>query len=372
MKDYLTGPIGNPAQITERRGNAVQPSSTAKFFLMVFCGILLGCCPLVRGQTNDPNTQALAREVATRGWIVFGAKTERGDWDLFLMRPDGSALRNITQTPDFNEGLPRFSADGRRLLYRRLPRGESFDNNRHGSQGALVFARADGSESKVFGKAGEYPWASWSPDGNSIACLSPKGIDLIDLTTKNTTKHLDRKGFFQQITWSPDGRWLSGVANSFDTGWAVARMELATGTINAACTVDCCTPDWFPDSRNIVYSWRPPGQKVNKGYGWTRLYMAKADGSERRLLYAEPGRHVYGGCVSPDAKYVLFTGNKEEDGDPENNGAPMGLMRLADAPIIRGNDDALRQQFPGARTDPVLQLPNGWEPHWTMTELKPQ
>ena len=49
--------------------------------------------------------------------------------------------------------------------------------------------------------------------------------------------------------------------------------------------------------------------------------MADGAGNERRLVFAEDGRHIYGGCVSPDGNYVLFTGNKEEDGDPTNAGA---------------------------------------------------
>jgi len=31
--------------------------------------------------------------------------------------------------------------------------------------------------------------------------------------------------------------------------------------------------------------------------------------AERGLVYGEDGRHVYGGCISPDGKFVLFTGN---------------------------------------------------------------
>jgi len=59
--------------------------------------------------------------------------------------------------------------------------------------------------------------------------------------------------------------------------------------------------------------------------------MAAADGRSPQLVYGEDGRHVYGGHVSPDGRYVVFTGNLEEDGDPGRAGAPMGLMRLADA-----------------------------------------
>jgi Tol biopolymer transport system component len=273
------------------------------------------------------------------------------------MRPDGTDRRNLTNTPGYNEGLARYSPDGRKILYRRLPRSERFDNNRHGLQGELVLANADGSNPEVLGKDGEYPWASWSPDGTRIACLQAAGIRFVDLATRRVTGTLRRQGFYQQMTWSPDGRWLCGVANNFDTSWSVARMDAVTGAVNAVSTADCCTPDWFPDSRALIYS-RRPGK-------WTQLWRASADGRERRLVYAEEGRHVYGGCVSPDGRYVLFTGNKEEDGDPKNAGAPMGLMRVQDAPVVGGHSPSLRREHPEAKDGPVLVLPPGWEPHWT-------
>ena len=111
------------------------------------------------------------------------------------------------------------------------------------------------------------------------------------------------------------------------------------------------------------------GQKANNGYGWTQLWMADAEGKSRQLVYGEDGRHVYGGNVSPDGKYVLFTGNLQEDGDPGNAGAPMGLMRLSDAPIIGGESKELRALHPKVNNGPVLPLPAGWEPCWTLAEL---
>jgi Tol biopolymer transport system component len=343
-----------------------------KSYLVAFAVVaVLSAPPQLPAGPPDPSVRQLANEVQSLGWIVFSAKSDKGDWDLFLCRPDGSALENLTRTPDYGEIAPQFSRDGRRLLYRRLPRGEAVDGNQYGTQGELVLANSGGSGAKAFGKAGEYPWASWSPDGKQLACLSLKGVTFVEIATRRVVRRLERKGFFQQLTWSPDGKWLVGVANSFGTGWSVARMDAASGAVNAVSRVDCCTPDWFPDGRRVIFSNRPLGQTTNKGYGWTQLWLADADGNSRRLVYGEDGRHVYGGQISPDGKYVLFTGNVQENGDPGNSGAPMGLVRLADAPIIVGQSPALRAAHPDAKQGPVLTLPAGWEPCWTAAEIRP-
>ncbi len=346
--------------------------------LVVACVVVVACKaasaqqqaqPFLQSVSGEASAQTLAEEVRDKGRLLFCARSDAGDWDLFVCRPDGSDLHNVTRTPQYNEAAPQFSRDGRRLLYRRLPRDEEIDGNLYGAQGQLVVAGSDGTSPEVFGAGGQYPWASWSPDGGQLACLSIEGISIVDIASRQSIRTLERKGFFQQLTWSPDGKWLSGVANSFGTGWSVACMNLATGAAHAVSRVDCCTPDWFPDSRWLIFSNRPPNQKGNAGYGWTQLWMADATGEHRRLVYGEDGRHVYGGHVSPDGKYVLFTGNLREDGDPGRAGAPMGLMRLADAPIIPAESKDLRVLYPDAKSGPVLSLPVGWEPCWAFAEI---
>lgn len=311
----------------------------------------------------------LAEEVRGKGWIVWSARSEGGDWDLFRMRPDGSQCQPLTRTSEWSEAAPQFSSDGARLLYRRLKREETISGNRYGEQGALMVANGDGTDERVLASEGGLPWASWSPDGREIASLSLKGVAFVEVASGRVRTTLPRQGFFQQLIWSPDGRSLCGVANSFGTGWSVARVDVATGKATPVSQIDCCTPDWFPDSRRLIFSNRPPGQKGNSGQGWTQLWMAEADGSHRQLVYGEDGRHVYGGHVSPDGKYVIFTGNPQEDGDPEHGGAPMALMRIEDAPIVGGDSPDLRKLHPTARNGPVLSLPNGWEPCWTYREI---
>ena len=349
------------------------PGPIACLALLLACGLPPGAAlldpPAPAGKASAEAVAQLALEVRGMGWIVYSARTSDGDWDLFACHPDGSGARNITHTPAANEVSPQFSRDGRKLLYRRLARGESVDGNVYGTQGELVLAAADGSSPAPLGKVGEFPWATWGPDGRQVVCLSLKGISFVDLDTRKVARTLPRKGFFQQLTWSPDGQWLVGVANSFGTSWSIARMDAQTGAANAVSRVDCCTPDWYPDGRSVIFSNRPLPQTGNHGYGWTQLWTADAEGKERRLVYAEDGRHVYGGQVSPDGRYVLFTGNMEENGDPGHSGAPMGLIRLADAPIIVGDYAELRKDHPEAKAGPALVLPAGWEPCWTSAEI---
>lgn len=326
---------------------------------------------------QDPRVSRLARDVHNKGWIVYSARTEQGDWDLFLVRPDGSHRHNLTNTPTVHELGGRFSPDGKKILYRRIARDARIRQDGWGSLGELVISNADGSNAVAIGAAGEFAWASWSPDGRQVVCLSKAGVEFVDLATRKVIRRIDRKGIFQQLTWSPDGRWLSGTANSFGDAWTVVRMNAVTGEVNPVVKFQNCTPDWFPDSKRLIYSSRPAGQPVLDGgkaaqavnqkpeYGWTQLWMAEADGSARTLVYGEDSRHIYGGAISPDGKYVLFTRSPTDGG---MDTAMLSLMRLSDAPAIGRQSQALRKLYPNAKNATILDLGFGWEPHWTAAE----
>jgi Tol biopolymer transport system component len=326
----------------------------------------LGCaCAAVTAASAEP--EALATEVRPLGWIAFSARSPKGDWEIYAMRPDGSDKRNLSNSPDTEDFYPLFSRDGLQLLYRSMPRGQTVSGNDYGRQGRLMLARANGAEAHAVGGDGEFTWATWSPDGRQILTLQPKGFAIVDLASKQVVRTFPRGGFYQQPTWSPDGTALVGVSNGFNTGWSIARMELATLRANAVSVADCCTPDWSANGERIVFSRRRPHAGENGGYGWTELWQARPDGQGAALVYAEDGRHLYGSHVSPDGRYVLFTGNLREDGDPANQGAPMGLLRWADAPAI-AEHPRLRQVYPQAKAARVLALPAGHEPCWTRSQ----
>jgi Tol biopolymer transport system component len=311
---------------------------------------------------NDAGRTTLSSEVASNGWIAFSQKTERGDWDLVVMRPDGSNRRKLTDTPEYNEAGVRFSPDGKKILYYRMRKNEPVANNTYGKYD-LVIAGSDGQNSVVYGS--EFPWACWGPNSDRIAILTPKGIQIVDLATRKVVKQLPRKGIVQQLVWSPDGKWFLGTANGLGPFWNIGRLNAETGEINAVSEVDRynCTPDWAPDSNHVVYA---RGIIPEKG-GQAQCWIADGDGKNKQMLFAEAGRHVYGACVSPDGKYLLFTRSEEDMGDKDSAQTTMTIIRRSDAPML--GDQAASLQYPNASHGPFLELGKGWEPHWINAEL---
>ena len=326
-------------------------------------GLTQGSAMAEQPPDKDRVVVELAAEVRPAGWIVYSAQTEAGDWDLFVMRPDGSDRRNITATPATNEAAGRFSPDGTRLLYYRMAKAETLDNNKYGTY-ELIISKPDGTDPIVYGE--QFSWASWSPDGTQLACLSRQGIQFIDLATRHSVRKLGRKGIVEQLFWSPDGEWLVGTANGLGEHWAIGRMNVATGELNRVSDGNCfnCTPDWFPDSSRLVYS---KGHPLTEG--WAQLWTADGNGEGKRMLYGEIGRHIYGGAISPDGRHVIFTRSREDLGRVNNSYTEMALIRFQDTPIVGGKSEVLHKQYPQAKSGPVLELSWGWEPHWTASNL---
>ncbi len=339
---------------------------------------------------DDPVVKELGKEIAAQGWIVFSGHPaeieagkliekhkDRGPFDLYLVRPDGSCLRNITNTPDFHELGGLFSQDGKKLLYRKVPKVKPINHNQWGILGSLVIADANGSCRVVHGKDGEFPWASFGPQDKQIACLYKRDgkIRFFDLASKKMVREIPNKGIFQQLFWSPDGKRLVGTANIAGRNWNIVSVYAKTGKATLLTRALNCTPDWFQnDPERVIYSNRNPALFPGKynNYGLTMLMQATADGKSRKLIYGNHKKHCYYGCTSPDDKYVLF------GDDPEDSivAGELRVLRLADTPIIPRSLKTLKLLYPSSKEGPVfsLKLPGGvplrgFEPHWTYTEI---
>jgi Tol biopolymer transport system component len=202
-----------------------------------------------------------------------------------------------------------------------------------------------------------------------LACLDQREIRIFDVASRNVVERLPRKGIVEQLVWSPDGKSFAGTANGLGPFWNIGRMDAQTGLLNPVSDTErySCTPDWMPDSKHILYS---RGIIPEVG-GCAEIWLAGADGKERRMLYAEPKRHMYGGCASPDGKYLLFTRSEVDLGRVDSSRTSMAVIRMADTPMKGGLEGAPPANDRAVGRGPILDLSWGWEPHWTSAHIQP-
>lgn len=90
-----------------------------------------------------------------KGSIIFSSVAS-GNWDIWSVNPDGSELRQITDTK-INEHSPAVSPDGREIVY--------VDTER-----SLWIINIDGSSRQEIPLPKSiYAQPAWAPDGNKIA-----------------------------------------------------------------------------------------------------------------------------------------------------------------------------------------------------------
>ncbi|MHC5540368.1 TolB family protein, partial [Singulisphaera rosea] len=118
-------------------------------------------------------------------WLLTASsRNAKIGWQLYLMRPDGSEIRQITEGG--NPFYARFSPDGRRVLYSDGP-GES-------RRGAWIVDVSGKSRRRLFPTGKSNGSGCWSPDGTRIAFAidgeRPEDhgrLDVVDLDGKHQT-----------------------------------------------------------------------------------------------------------------------------------------------------------------------------------------
>lgn len=135
----------------------------------------------------------------TRGHVFAGASTDN---EIYVMRPDGSEVQNLTQHPA-NDALPSWSPDGKRLVFR---------STRDGNKDLYVIDVDGTGLTRLTTSPGTDTFPHWSPLGDRIVFASdrtgdfeiytirPDGSDLRQLTHSPS---LD-----MHPVWSPDGQWI--------------------------------------------------------------------------------------------------------------------------------------------------------------------
>ena len=177
--------------------------------------------------------------------------------DLWRSRVDGSERLQLT-LPPLRAALPRWSPDGKQIVFGALLPGEPWRTYRVSLEGGTPeIVRPE--------KTTQEGDAVWSPDGKRLAlarlpvasessALVPGDIELLDLRTKQASKLPDSDGLIFP-RWSPDGRYIAALSPT--TGKLVI-FDFTTKkwsdlfTTQAGQTVGW--PVWSKDSEHLFFS----------------------------------------------------------------------------------------------------------------------
>jgi serine/threonine protein kinase/Tol biopolymer transport system component len=235
-------------------------------------------------------------------WLAFYTATPQED--LFLVRTDGSGMRQLTDDP-FRDRHPRWSPDGSRLV---------FQSDRSGRY-ELWSLRKDGSGlepvTRTTGSPLAYP--IWSPDGRRLAlAVATRGTALLDLSLpleKRKPELLppiagDDGQIFYAVSWSPDGKWLAGSSEARDSnsvpGIVLYSLESKRYT---RLTARGEVPRWLPNGKSLLVLEQGRVQAVD--------FPA---GSLHEAVSPPPGSSFMTYCISPDGRN-LFVSRVGQEGD---------------------------------------------------------
>jgi Tol biopolymer transport system component len=181
-------------------------------------------------------------------WVVFGATGDKQE-DLFLVRRDGTEVRQLTNDKD-KDRAPQWSPDGRQIVFfsGRSGRYEYWTINPDGS-GLRQFSYTSGPGAQL---------PVWSFDGTRLLCnfnfpLGPAFIvDPHQPWSQQTAQPLPATGAptgFMFSSWSADGRKLAGHSKgiysfSFDTRQYECLTEFGE------------RPIWLLDNQRLLFFWQ--------------------------------------------------------------------------------------------------------------------
>ena len=187
-------------------------------------------------------------------WIAFnGGKSLSQQTDIYIIRPDGSDLKQLTNSSQGKSDLD-WSPDGKSLVY-------TYDD--HVQPSDLAVISVDHNTSLLLTTTKGYEsHPAWSPDGKQIAYLyadhmnSPLELWIMDSDGKHSKLLVDYPIAFSRMSWSPDGKWIAFVSGetSEDCGDIYIVRSNGSDLTQLTNLFNCATTlVWSPDGENIAF-----------------------------------------------------------------------------------------------------------------------
>jgi len=268
----------------------------------------LTASPTVSGDPTKPNGFFRPAWSPDGQWIAFSSdrNTEwRGHssgagWEhvqelsIYVVRPDGSGLRRLTQGGQCT-GAPKWSSDGQRVVFYELPVEQTWAAHWPGADASttsqIVSVRVDTGERQVHTEGPGLKVMPQFVGGDSIAYLAKAGPRK---GLARTGDALLVPGDMRSPAWSPDGRWVVYERVGFKP--RPQNLPLYSWDKDFEYRYTDVFPSFAKDGTLVV----------TRKDGDSSIDIMSADGSNRREVFPAGGGSAFAPSWSPDGQSIVF------------------------------------------------------------------
>jgi Tol biopolymer transport system component len=265
--------------------------------------VMLASCAAQRGGTGPTKPTSSSHT----GKIAFArSDNQAGDFDIFVVEPDGSGLSKLATKPALDD-FPAWSPNGERLAFEAYQGLNSLNID-------IYVMNADGSGLKRITREPTLDrMPSWSPDGTKIAFMKderaiqePETGDIYTVRVDGTDlRQLTDDGLNEYPAWSTDGKTVA-FDRLTEANGRIYSVNAEGGGLRKLTDPSQgfwdSEPSWSPDSTKIAFT-RTSGKRPNR----PGVFTMHADGTNTKKLSAKT-EGAYSPDFSPDGKRIVFVG----------------------------------------------------------------
>jgi Tol biopolymer transport system component len=336
--------------------------------------------PMAGGKAKrltDPMLEPSRPDWSPRGDLIAFQGFKGGTFHIWLMKPDGSGVRQLTDGHG-DDREPRISPDGTKVVF-------ASDRAMKGNYDIWVADIVSGKLSqKTFGSEEEYE-PTWSPDGSTIGFISGVGVarghgvsvaglDLKTVDAAGTIKTihslsnagggasgdpLAQGGHLDSPAWSPDGKTLAYTV----TSGGKSELTVDGKKVGTANDVFPFYPTWLPGNK-ILYTGDGKiivtdlASNESKEIPFSATFDINRPGYKHRIydfdaITPKQVKGILHPSLSPDGKQIVFTALNQ-----------LWLMTIGDKPHALTDDNFYKQQpsfSPDGKSIVYSSDKGGWE-----------